>query len=667
MLSKISIKNRIYSLSILLLLLLAGVSAIGIVGVQQDAARFLEYRSRSGELRITLELEREIAELRRGAFSFLASGNKADNDEVLARIEALTKQLKIAEETATRPEAKEQLNELARLIWMLGSDFRTAAEAVRQQSKAVEALRLLDKNGGATLSELSMFARVDQDPISQRMLASATDLLSRAQILASRYFAAASDLALAEEANRVFKEFDTTMADLIPFLSDEKRREAATNLKMEAVKASVEFGLGQIGSGHLLEVSARMREKAVAMAAQTGQLKAAEVERMSVTEAEMDDAVAANFKLLAGCSIAGLLIGILAAIRIARAITVPLAKMTQAMRQLAGGDKSLTIPGLDAGAEIGQMATAVEIFRNNMIRADEMAVEQEREQSRRVARSEKIDLLTRKFDTEVGRMLQGVADAASHLESTAQSMSSVATQTSSQANAVAHASEQATASVQSVASAAEQLSASVEEIGRRVAESSRISESAVDAAGRTNNLVRGLSETVQRIGEVVKLIDDIAAQTNLLALNATIEAARAGEAGKGFAVVASEVKSLASQTGKATEEIAEQIGAVQTATRDAVAAIGEIGKIIALINEISTAIAAAVEEQSAATSEIARNAQHAAAGTEEVSGHILGLTQGAQQTDAASQDVRTEAKTMAHQAESLRQQVDSFLGDVRAA
>ncbi|PKR55325.1 methyl-accepting chemotaxis protein [Thalassospira marina] len=366
-------------------------------------------------------------------------------------------------------------------------------------------------------------------------------------------------------------------------------------------------------------------------------------------------------------SVVALILGVGLAIVVGRGISNPIVAITDVMSELAHGNKTVAIPGQDHKDEIGDMAAAVLVFKENMIKADELAAKELEEQKRRQARTEMIDRLTTDFDQDVSSVLKTVASAATEMQATAQSMTATAEETSRQSTAVAAASDQASNNVQTVASAAEELSASINEISHQVSQSSSISSKAVDDAERTNAQVRGLADAAQKIGDVVNLINDIANQTNLLALNATIEAARAGEAGKGFAVVAAEVKNLASATARATDEITSQITSIQNETRDAVVAIQSIGGTIAQINEIAANIASAVEQQGAATQEITRNVQQASAGTSEVTQNIGGVTEAASSTGAAAEQVLAASGELSEQSERLRTRVEQFLTAVRTA
>jgi methyl-accepting chemotaxis protein len=381
------------------------------------------------------------------------------------------------------------------------------------------------------------------------------------------------------------------------------------------------------------------------------------------TESDANRASMLFFSLLG----VALVLAALVTAMIARLIARPIVGMTTAMTALANGNKQTDVSGADRKDEIGAMAKAVLVFKEDMLRADALAAEQEKERAAKEARARRLEASAQNFDRSVTGVVKAVTESTSQLQGSAQTMSAAAEEASRQATAVASASEQASTNVQTVASAAEELSSSIEEIGRQVSQSARIAQEAVTTAERTNATVQGLAEAAQRIGDVVKLINDIASQTNLLALNATIEAARAGEAGKGFAVVASEVKNLATQTAKATEEISAQIAGVQASTKDSVAAIQGIGTTIREINEIATTIASAVEEQGAATKEIARNVQQAAAGTNEVSTNIVGVTKASSETGATADQVLNAAQEMARQTDLLRGEVERFLGEVKAA
>ncbi len=352
---------------------------------------------------------------------------------------------------------------------------------------------------------------------------------------------------------------------------------------------------------------------------------------------------------------------------VGRRVVRPISTLTQAMSTLARGDTSAEIPGLDHKDEIGAMAAAVEVFRENAIERQRLEDAQKAELTARQHRAKTVEDLISSFDAQIKDVLNTVTGAATQLNGTAQEMTGSAADSAEKATAVAAASEEASANVKTVAAAADELTKSTHEIGQQVTMSQSIARQAVTEAERTNGTVAGLVETAAKVGEVVRLINSIASQTNLLALNATIKAARAGDAGKGFAVVASEVKNLANQTAHATEQIAQEIQAMQSVSGDAATAIKSIGSTIVRIDDIAGAISAAVEEQNVATAEIAGNVQQAARGTEEVSGNIVQVNEAASRTGASAHQVLSAAQELTQQAEAMRSMVFKFLAEMRAA
>jgi methyl-accepting chemotaxis protein len=349
-------------------------------------------------------------------------------------------------------------------------------------------------------------------------------------------------------------------------------------------------------------------------------------------------------------------------------IAKPIRMIVGVLQELAAGRYQVEITGLDRKDEVGEVARTAEVFRENGLEKIRMEAEQ-KDMEQRTAAQRRQDMLrlADQFESAVGEVIETVSSASTELEASATTLTSTADHAQQLATVVATASEEASTNVQSVASATEELSSSITEISRQVQESARVASEAVGQARTTTDRVSELSKAATRIGDVVELINTIAGQTNLLALNATIEAARAGEAGRGFAVVASEVKALAEQTAKATGEIGQQIAGIQAATEHSVGAIKDISDTIERLSEISSAIAAAVEEQGAATQEISRNVAQASQGTQQVSSNITDVQRGASETGSASSQVLSAAQSLSGDSNRLKLEVSKFLGTVRAA
>jgi methyl-accepting chemotaxis protein len=399
-----------------------------------------------------------------------------------------------------------------------------------------------------------------------------------------------------------------------------------------------------------------------------GRIQALAYDRMrQAKETGIADSRRAAYLLVAVSGLSALVgFAILAWIAIVQ-VARPLGGIAKLMSRLAAGDHTIEVENAERRDEVGTLARALAVFKQTAIEAARSRAEQDAEREAKIARAQKLDGLTRDFESKTQALAASLSAAARQLQAAAQSMVGTADGASQQSTAVAAASEQASTNVDTVASATEELASSIRQIAQQVAESATISARAAEEAQRTDHTVKALAEGAHKIGEVVELINSIAAQTNLLALNATIEAARAGSAGKGFAVVATEVKALAAQTANATGEIAGQIGQIQSATKEAVEVIGRVATTIAEVNRIATAIAAAIEEQGAATADIARTVTQAAHGTREVSTNVAGLQRAATGTRGTAEQVLAAAGELSGRARDLTDGLATYLAGTKAA
>ncbi len=660
----LAIKVKILTGFAAVLAVLVLVSAIGTFSTHRVGSSVEDYAQRVKVVAIARQLETEVATLRRFAREFALTGNTAMADNALKTADEIRRQIADGRDSIQNPERRQHLESLAAGFNTYMADFGKVAT----QRKELDGLihEVMDPAGAQYQSDVGALAE-NANRSGNAALASTAHQLMEHGLLARLYanqMIGRRDSTYAEKAHHEF----ATLRDIL------KRSEAAGNSAATADIAKLvdeysgafDRAAGLWTSAHEL-VEGPMAAAAAQFTDDAEFIRRTGVDEEKAIESATLSLVSWSSSLSIILALAGLAIGGGLALAIGTSIAAPVVGMTVGMTHLAGGELDIDIPALNRTDEIGKMAQAMSVFKTNAIERRAMAEREAKDVAAREQRAQRIAQLTGDFDRAVGETIATLAGAATEMEATAQGMSATAEETNRQATVVAAATEQASANVQTVATAAEELSSSIAEIGRQVAQSTRAAQAATQEARQTDNAVTGLATAAQRIGEVISLINDIASQTNLLALNATIEAARAGDAGKGFAVVANEVKSLANQTAKATDDITTQIGAVQTATRDAVGAIRSIVQRIAEISEIAAAVASAVEEQSAATQEIARNVQEAAQGTQEVAENISGVTRAASEAGAASAQVLSSAQILALRSNSLKGQVQDFLDGVRAA
>jgi len=625
------------------------------------------YRRSVQEADLSRDIDRELISYRSLARYFVATGKEEDGKAALSAEASLKDAITASMKGTTNPTRLEQIVKLER-------EFRTFTKIfadilkVKDESARI-AQNQLTRNGNSLrykLDDLPSNAEDDEMPVITLGAKKVTEQF-QAVTAAANTFVVNSDKAVAASAQARLKFVEASLKAI-----------SSTNPKiLEGIK-EVSVMLAEYGqslaklidnSKEIEELTLEMTESAAAINKGSSAMKSDLLADQKRLEAESDATVAETERLILILAGGGFLLGCVWAFFLGKGISRPMTAMCNAMRELAGGNFEVVLPGLGRKDELGEMASAVEEFKVQAIaRAERDAATQEAQnRAASAARRDELIRFADEFEAAVGAIVANVSSSAVQLETAAGTLTRTAETTQSLSSQVAGTSEEASSNMQSVASATEELSASVDEIGRRVKESSQIAEAAVRQAEQTDGRIGKLSRAAQEIGDVVKLITAIAEQTNLLALNATIEAARAGDAGRGFAVVASEVKSLASQTAKATDEISNHISGMQGATQESVAAIKEIGGTIGKISDIASTIASAVEQQSSATQEIARSVQNVAQGTQEAASNVMHVNRGATETGAASEEVLNSARALSSESTRLREELDRFMANIRAA
>ena len=668
-LTNLKLKVKILLGFSVVLLILGGISTFGYIGFTKVAHEVDAYAANVEEASIVSEIEGQFLHLEMYAREFAATGEHALAVKAKVVIKELNVLLNESQKHVANPEDLKVLKEMQHAAEIYEKDFEKSVLLEEELLSLVN--DKLHPIGDKFIEDLDKIKKlfVAEGNAGARAYVDTTIRHALSARLYSNLALGASDKTAFDKAEHEFEETHTALGTLgkATHTPEEQKLHKEMTELLKTYKMSFEKAAEDKKAVYEL-VHGEMAEQAEILLKDVKALKTKTTkEENRIREETAGEIQAAEFGMLS-VGLAGMVIGVAISLLLGTFLAKPIIAMTGAMQQLAEGNLEAEIPAQGRKDEIGDMSGAVQVFKESAIRNKELVAEAESQ--KQITEEEKrktMNALADDFDASVGGIVETVSSASAELNSTAQSMSSISEETSSQATAVAAASEEASANVQTVASATEEMSASISEINTQVAQASEVSKQAVENVEKTSTQMDVLAQTADKVGEVVSMISDIAEQTNLLALNATIESARAGEAGKGFAVVASEVKALANETAKATEEIATHIQQIQGATKGAVTSIGDIGTVVKQLDETSTAIAAAMEEQGTTTQEISRNVQEASTGTQEVSSSIAGVTQASQEAGAASGQVTSAAGELSQQAELMKTEVEKFLKQVRAA
>ncbi|MDR3437041.1 bacteriohemerythrin [Telmatospirillum sp.] len=667
-LARLKIGTRVYVGFAVTLILMAAIATIGVTSLKNGENQFRSYANIAGVATLALDIGSDVSDVQRLVRDFSYSGDEKTLEPSRKAIGILRQKIDQGIKSIHNPERLQAMTGISGKFDSYAAGFEQLVDVKKKCDQML--FGTLGSTGADMQARIIDLIETSMKAGDFAVAAEAGlmgQFLMQARLDVSK-FSGHHDSGAAVDFKDKLGRLRTTANALAGMTQDPKYLSASAQvIKSSEIYTSAFEEFFQLSSALDSLVNRTLADLGTAATDQSDQIKDRSLSDLSSLEATANAAIGNAIQWAASLGIGAFVLGIVSAAVIARGIIRPIRGMTQTMTRLAGGDKAVVVPALGNRDEIGDMARAVEVFKQHAIRVEQMTRDQEAQKhqaelDRRAALRKMADT----FEGSVGKVVETVTSAATQLQASAGQMSASATQTSSEATAVAASSQQASANVQTVASATEELAASISEIARQMSRSRSVALQANEDAEHTTELVKTLSDSVAKIGTVVGLINDIASQTNLLALNATIEAARAGDAGKGFAVVANEVKGLANQTAKATGEIASQIADVQHQTAEAVAAITEISSIISEMSDISGSVAAAVQEQTAATGEIARNVEQAAAGTQEVSSSISSVEQAAKESGAAAEQIRCSSLDLSKQAEYLHHEVVDFLQQVRA-
>jgi methyl-accepting chemotaxis protein/CHASE3 domain sensor protein len=665
--SNISFRIKIVMGFVAVIILSMIVLSVAYLGYDKVSSGYASYNSGVTEETVARTIDRDVVAYRFSTRAFVLTGDEIDAEGALKAEATLRAAIERSSMEIKDPARREIIKALSgrfetstvlfgQILRLKRDSFVAAARKIVGDGVALK--QKVDELGEAAM--LADIASIQSGSKSALVELAATSTSVNALI--SRY--GETD---AKDAGAHLKALEAAFAEMNSGNSSIRRRLAALAEQLSIYRKTFDqfIGVSETIDGKIGE----MNKLASSMADNAASIRDSAAADNAKTERATESLIRSTQSLVLMLAMVLVALGGCLAFFLSRGISRPIVKLCKAMRELAGGNFAVVLPGLGRKDEIGEMAGAVEEFKvQALAKADRDASERDAQNKAGILqRRAELNRFADDFETVVGAIVSKVSTSAAQLEAAAGTLTRTVTLTRDLTTRVVGASEQASADVRTVAAATEQLSASVYDIGNRVQQSSRIAGAAVAQADQTDERIAKLSRAAQQIGEVVKLITAIAGKTNLLALNATIEAASAGEAGRGFAVVAVEVKSLASQTAKATEEISSHILEIQDATQQSVAAIKEIGDTIRQISRIASEIANAVEQQSSATQGIATNVQSVAQVTREVTSSIIEVNQESGETGTASAEVLNSARALSVESLRLRQELDRLMANIRAA